>query len=182
MFYDRLDIFDTLRFDDIFPGPAEFEEKMSAFIDYDLGSFLPFEELYYVLALRFAGAHTRYTSEFPFIMALIRNLKVVWPIYKAQKALMQEAINEELDEVMKTGISIRNTIERPTVGIPTEPSETPIPNLSSNQETVVNKMNKIDAIQYKYQAIENDYLEKVYKAVNKLFRIIAPDTTKYIYF
>jgi len=99
MFYKDRVFFNTLTFDAVFENATDFEDKLSALTDLDLTALMPFDDLYYTLALKYVGAHTRYTDEFSFIMALIRELKIVWPIYKLQKSLMDDLMGLKAAEV-----------------------------------------------------------------------------------
>jgi hypothetical protein len=180
MFYKDRVFFNTLTFDAVFENATDFEDKLSALTDLDLTALMPFDALYYTLALKYVGAHTRYTDEFSFIMALIRELKIVWPIYKLQKSLMDDLMGLEVAEIQKQLLTIRNLIDNPNV--PTDdPSETVIPDLSTQQETVRQKSNELTAIRTKYAAIEKDYLKNLYAALDGLFRNIISNDDSWLF-
>jgi hypothetical protein len=180
MYYKDKVFFNTLTWDMVFENSTEFETKLSALTDLDLAALMPFADLYYTLALKYVGAHTRYTDEFSFIMALIRELKIVWPIYKLQKSLMDDMMTLEIAEIKKGSFSIRNLIENPNV--PTDdPSENVIPDLSSQQETMLQVNNDLTAIRAKYTSIQKDYLANVYKALDGLFRNIVSNDDSWLF-
>jgi hypothetical protein len=180
MYYKDRVHFDTIRWDMVFENATEFEDKLSALTDLDLTALMPFDALYYTLALKYVGAHTRYTDEFSFIMALIRELKIVWPIYKLQKSLMDDMMGLEVAEIQKGLMTIRNLIDNPND--PTnDPSETVIPDLSTQQETMLQKSNELTAIRTKYASIQKDYLANVYAALDGLFRNIVSNDDRWLF-
>lgn len=180
MYYKDRVYFNTLTWDMVFENSAEFETKLSALTVLDLTALMPFADLYYTLALKYVGAHTRYTDEFSFIMALIRELKIVWPIYKLQKSLMDDMMTLEIAEIKKGSMTIRNLIDNPNV--PTDdPSETVIPDLSTQQESMLQINNDLTAIRAKYSSIQKDYLANVYKALDGLFRNIVSNDDRWLF-
>lgn len=180
MYYKDKIHFDTLKWDDIFVNEDEFETKLTELGALDLTALLPFDTLYYTLALKYVGAHTRYTDEFSFIMALIRELKISYPIYTQQKSLMEDMMALEISEIQKLGQSIRNMIENPNV--PTDdPSEVPIPDLSTQQETMTTFSNQLDAIRAKYSSVGKDYLKQLYNSLDQLFRVIVSNDDRWLF-
>lgn len=180
MYYKEREYFDTLKWDNIFEDVTEFEEKLSELGTLDLTALAPFDTLYYTLALKYVGAHTRYTSEFAFIMALIRELKIYYPIYLQQKTLMDDAMALELAEVQKVGQNIRNLVDNPNVPT-TNPSDTVIPNLSTQQESIVQTTGQLAAIRAKYASVSQDYLKQFYNAIDPLFRVIVSNDDRWLY-
>lgn len=175
MLYREKAYFDTLKFDDIFTSADEFEAKMEAIAnDFgDTASLSPYKELYYILALKYVGAHTRYTTEFPFIMALIRELRIIYPIYKQQKKLIDDIIELEIETIMKNAKTIRNKVENPNLPID-DPSENLI-EASTEQESLLQLGNELEAIKSKYGAVSRNYQNQIYKALDPLFRVILSD-------
>lgn len=180
MYYKDKVFFDTLTWDDVFKNEEEFEDKLTALTEFDLAALMPFDVLYYTMALKYVGSHTRYTDEFSFIMALIRELKIVWPIYVLQKSLMEDMMELEISQIQKASMSIRNLIDNPNV--PTDdPSETVIPDLSTQQESMLQMNNELTAMRAKYSSIQKNYLENVYKALDGLFRNIVSNDDRWLF-
>ena len=175
MLYRDKVYFDTLMFDDIFPSAEVFEEKMDAIASEfgDTLSLTPYKEIYYILALKYVGAHTRYTTEFQFIMALLRELRIVYPIYKTQKAMIDDIMALEIEEIKKNAMTIRNKAENPNLPV-TKPSQNLI-EVSTEQESLLQLGNELEAIKSKYGAVSRNYQNQIYKAVDPLFRVIVSE-------
>lgn len=180
MYRDEKLLYQTLTFDDVFTDATTFEDKLTVFAMFDLSSLMPFDELYFILAIKYAGAFTRYTDEYAFTMALVRELKIHWPIYKQQKYLMDSLMELELNEIIQSSKSLRNYVENPNV-LQSDLDTVPINNYSTAQESILNSIGKLDAIKVKYQSVNKNYLEQVYKAIDGLFTAIYPDDVHYIY-
>lgn len=70
-----------LSWSEVFPNVEDFVAKMV-----EVGGYSDnLEELYIILANKYAVATTRYVIEEPFILALRRELMTAWPTYVAQK-------------------------------------------------------------------------------------------------
>lgn len=160
-----------LMFYDIFPDLETFKEKIP-----NIGNLDNMDELYEVLFNRYFRSETRYTSEAGFIHSLMFKLQVNWPAYTTQKEILKQIQELELQTIMDGDLTIINQANNPN--IPTvDPTKTPIPNLSSTQQTSLRKMNKLEALRLKYDASMQDYLSKIYKACDSLFvQMLTEDT------
>lgn len=167
--------FDTLLWDDIFPSAEEFETKMKSVLPLSNAKLEPFDELYELLAMRYSGAHTRYTTQYPFILGLKRELIINYPIFIQQKALVEQLMDLDVEELRLKNQLVRNVVDRPTVGIPTNPSLDPIPELSTVQEAVTEKLSILETTREKYMLVNKNYLEQIYRAINPLFKVILQD-------
>ena len=180
MYYKDKVFFDTLTWDNVFLSEEDFETKLTELAAFDLAALMPFDALYYTLALKYVGAHTRYTDEFSFIMALIRELKIIWPIYRLQKSLVEDMMELEISEIKKSSMTIRNLIDNPNV--PTDdPSHLVIPDLSTQQESMLQLNNDLTAIRAKYSSIQKNYLTNVYEALDGLFRNIVSNDDRWLF-
>ncbi len=164
-----------LYFTDIFPDAETFESKVD-----NIDGLTNMDELYEVLFNKYFRSETRYTSEAGFIHSLKFKLQVIWPAYVIQKGLLKEIQELTLQEIVDGDLSIINQANNPN--IPTvDPVTKPIPNLSSTQQTSLRKLNKLEALRLKYEASMNDYLSKIYNALDGLFVQILTNDTKTIY-
>lgn len=173
--------FDTLKFSDIFPDKEAFKSKMQDTVTSLNDKLEPINELYDILYLRYHSSNTRYTAELPFIMSLKRELVVQWPIYIQQKALMNEMMTIEIEEIQRQAKSIGNIIVKPTINLPDDPSEQVIPKLSTQQQTALNIGNKLSAIRDKYISVDHDFLTRIYDKLDIYFRVIQKDDTFILY-
>lgn len=178
MLYKEKVFFETLRWDDIFVSSEKFYEKVVS-----VGSVTAeadMKELYEILALKYVGAHTRYTDEFSFIMALKRELYVSYPMFLEQRVLLNEMMTMDIAEIMKSSQQLRNLVNNPIDPV-ANASTVPISDLSSEQENVLMTQNKLDAVRQKYASISKNYLSQVYKAVDQLFTVVLAEENIYLY-
>jgi hypothetical protein len=177
LYKDRI-YYDTLKWDDIFIDEDSFLTKVIA-----VGSVTDdddIKELYHLLSLKYVGASTRYTEEFPFIIAIRRELYIQYPLFIKQRDLLNDMMELEIAEIMKASNTLRNLVEHPTD--PTPNADTlAIDNLSTQQENILMTSNKLDAIRNKYGAISKNYLNQIYKACDELFKVVLSDDTVYLY-
>lgn len=197
-FYDSKVFFDTLLWSDVFEGPEDFILKIGSVGGIDDVDKLT--ELYEILALKYVRAHTRYTDEFAFIMAIKRELQVVWPMYLQQKALIKEVMDLSIDRIRKsyertiegsgTRKGLINIVENMDEPI-TEASQVPIDNLSTSQSSNKAEVadlnreslmaNELDSIMNKYRAVQQDYVSRIYAKTDELFRVILSDDVMWLY-
>lgn len=173
--------YDTLKWGDIFPDKGSFEAKMTDTVTSLNAKLQPIDELYDVLYMKYHSSNTRYTSELPFIMAIKREMSILWPMYIQQKALMEEIMEMEIAEIQRESKSISNVIDRPTVNLPDKPSEEVIPKLSTTQQSLFNLGNKLRAVREKYISVDHDYLSHIYEKMDIYFRNIQKDDTFILY-
>lgn len=197
-FYDSKVFFDTLLWSDVFKGPEDFISKIGSVGGID--DAVKLTELYEILALKYVRAHTRYTDEFAFIMAIKRELQVVWPMYLQQKALIKEVMELSIDRIRKsyertiegsgTRKGLINIVENMDEPI-TEASKVPIDNLSTSQSSNKAEVadlnreslmaNELDSIMNKYRAVQQDYVSRIYAKTDELFRVILSDDVMWLY-
>ena len=67
------------------------------------------DELYTILANKYAASTTRYMMEEAFVLALRRELDLAWSIYLKQKDIMDEVYNLSTSELMKQLETIRES-------------------------------------------------------------------------
>jgi len=175
MLYQNKNYVAGLLFMDIFPDVETFEDKVPT-----VGGLSNTDELFEVLNNRYMFSETRYATEGGFINTMKYKLQVIWPAYNTQKDLFERIQALELQEIEETGMSIINQLNNPN--IPTvNPSTTPIPNISSTQQTSLQKINKLEALRLKYDNAMRDYLTQVYDAMDTLFVQILSDERKWVY-
>ena len=177
LYKDRV-YFETLRWDDIFTSSDQFFADVVS-----IGSVTTeadMKELYEILALKYVGAHTRYTDAFSFIMALKRELYVSYPMFLEQRTLLNDMMALDIAEVMKATSTLRNLVNNPTDPVANADS-VPISNLTTEQENMTTTQNKLDAIRQKYSSIAKNYLQQVYKAVDQLFTVVLAEEDYYLY-
>ena len=173
--------FDTLKWEDIFHDKQSFIDKMNDLESSVNNKLEPLEELYDILYLKYHSSYTRYTSELPFIMSIKREMMISWPIYIQQKSLMDDMMEMEIEEIQRQAKSISNLVDRPTVNLPDNPSEEPIKKLSTQQQTLFNVGNKLNAVRDKYYSINHDFLQNIYDRLDIYFRVIQRDDTFILY-
>lgn len=177
-FYDDRFFFDSLRWDDIFTSEEEFADKMI-----EIGGITDRNELYNlyeILSLKYVSSTTRYTSEFPFIMAIKRQLYTVFPYYITRRDLVEQMKLMEIDDIMNEMNQLRNLVD--THDEPISNADTvPINDLSTTQESIKITGNKLDAVLQKYAIMNRDYIAEIYKACNGLFKQILSDDSHWLY-
>lgn len=177
-FYDNRYFFNSLRWDDIFASEEEFADKIV-----EIGGITDRDELYELyelLSLKYVSSTTRYTSEFPFIMAIKRQLHTIFPFYLERRDLVEQMREIEISEIMKDLSQIRNVVD--THDEPISNADTvPISDLSTSQETINITGNKLDAILQKYAIMNRDYISEIYKACNGLFKQVLSDDVYWLY-
>ena len=171
MYYDKDPFFTTLRFRDIFPDFANFEAIMEANLQGDeLVRLSPLEDLYRVLSLKYFNAYTRYTTPETFTMALIREARIHFPIYKMQMDLNTQAMEMDIKDINNRFATLRNLVENPNMLNENMDTEA-IGNTSSQQESMIQKGNMLGAVMEKYSAINRNFQETFYRMLNELFRV-----------
>lgn len=161
---------EALYWQDMFDSAEQFVEKVGA-VGTDSGNL---ETLYDILKLKYMFAKTRYIEEEPFILGLKRELQIVWPVYLKQKELIEDMFNLELEEVMKVGSNLNNTVntnDSPVV----DADKIAISDLSTSQTSQLTRQGKLMALMSKYDAIRMDYVRMIYNASDSLFQKILID-------
>lgn len=119
-------------------------------------------------------------NKLPFLLAIKRELQVEWPAYILQKTLFDQIRTIEISEVMKSGSTLSNTVQ--TNDTPVVDADTvPISDLSTLQTNMNTVGNKLQAILAKYQALNINYLKKIYDKTDPLFRQILSDDNTLVY-
>jgi hypothetical protein len=177
-FYDEKYYMDTLRWDDIFKTPAEFVAKVI-----DVGGItdpVKLAELYQVLAFKYVSSFTRYTTEFPFIMAIKRELHTEFPFYFKKKELAEDMMDMEIAEIQQQTRQLRNLVDTHDEPI-VNASTTPINDLSTQQEYIGVKINELEAVKQKYAVMNKNYLHGIYARCDELFRVMLTEDTIPLY-
>lgn len=185
----------TYRFDQLFEDdPAwdgnTYANKYQAFLKavQDFGSDLfpaPIVEadvvpLLDLLYRKYAFSHIRYTDGVAFLVGLMRKLHYVWPLYNEQHTLLTQIYGTPIAEIQRDLMTVHNVINNPNDPVIT-PSETPIPNLSSQQETMLQLSGKLGALQMKMNALKVDVDAKFFKELDPLFSVILSQDIEFIY-
>jgi len=169
MFYDDKPYYETLKFDDVFTSETDFITKVVS-----VGGITDtanLTELYEILALKYVNNYTRYTHEFAFIMAVKRELYTEFPFYLTKKALVDEMLAIEISEIQLGQRQLRNLVSTHDEPVANADS-VPIDDLSTEQENMRVTNNKLDAIKSKYNVMNRNYLQGIYKRCDFLFRVI----------
>lgn len=177
-FYDEKIYFDTLKFDDVFKSSSEFITKVVSVGG--ITDTTSLQELYEILSLKYVGSQTRYTSEFPFIQAIKRELFTEFPFYLQRKTLQTEMMNMEISEIQLGTRQLRNVVDQHDEPIANADS-IPIDDLSTQQESIRITNNKLDAVKQKYNVMFRNYMQGIYKQCDGLFRVILADDDFPIY-
>lgn len=179
MFYDNDKYyFDTLKFDDVFTSATDFAAKLGTVGDVTDTSDL--EELYEILALKYVGAHTRYTDEFAFIFAIKRELYTEFAFYLEKKDLAKQLRDMEISKITLTQNQLRNVVTNRDEPV-SNPDTVAIDNLSTEQENIRVTANELEAVKQKYNVMNRNYLQGIYKRCDDLFRVILSDDVRYLY-
>ena len=177
LYKDRI-FFETLKWDDIFVSSDDFFAKVVS-----IGSVVTeadMKELYELLALKYVGAHTRYTDEFSFIMALKRELYIFYPLFIQQRTLLNDMMALDIADIMKSSQQLRNLVNNPTDPV-ANADTVPINNLTTEQENILVTQNELEAIRQKYSSISKNYLSQIYKAVDQLFTVVLAEENIFLY-
>jgi hypothetical protein len=177
-FYNENPDYNTLKWDDIFTSSAEFIAKVK-----DVGGITDetkLTELYDILSLKYVTSYTRYTSEFPFIMGIKRELYVAFPFYLKRKELANEMMEMEIEEIQLGTRQLRNLVDTHDEPI-ANASTSPFNDLSTQQEYIRVTNNKLDAVKEKYQVMSKNYLQGIYAQCDGLFRVILSEDTKILF-
>lgn len=127
-----------------------------------------------LLYLKFAYSHIRYTDVNAFLVALFRELQYSWTLYKSHITLYASMEALTVAQIQKDGLTVRNVINNPNVSV-TTPSETPIPSLSTEQETLNTTSNALDACIAKYSALKRNAREEFWKPLIPLFSVMLTE-------
>jgi hypothetical protein len=171
-FYDEKYYMDTLRFDDIFTSSEQFIAKVV-----EVGGItdsLKLAELYQVLSFKYISSFTRYTTEFPFIMAIKRELHTEFPFYFKKKELADQMMEMEIAEIQQQTRQLRNLVDTHDEPI-VNASTTPINDLSTQQEYIGVKTNELEAVKQKYAVMNKNYLQGIYARCDELFRVMLTE-------
>lgn len=148
----------------VFSGPDEFEQKLTEF-----GSrFTEHGRLYELLVRKYIAADTRYSTEEPFILAIIRELEWAWPMYQTQSELMERLKEIEIARIMESQSSLTNVVQShddPVV----DADKIAIPDLSNQQQVTRITGNELVAIMTKYEAIQRNFVDQLYRRLDPLF-------------
>jgi len=178
MFYDNKPYYNTLKWDDIFVSATEFIAKMVSVGG--ITDTADLTELYEILSLKYVTSYTRYTNEFGFTQAIKRELYTEFPFYLEKKSLAAEMIAVEIAEVQRGQRQLQNRIETHDEPI-VNASTVPIDDLSTEQMNIEITNNKLDAIKSKYNVMNRNYLNGIYKRCDELFRVVLSDDTQILY-
>jgi len=178
MFYDDKPYYETLKFDDVFTSETEFITKVVSVGGITLTASLT--ELYEILSLKYVTNFTRYTNEFAFIMAIKRELYAEFPFYLQKKELADELMAIDIAEVQLGQRQLRNLVSTHDEPIANADS-VPIDDLSTEQENMRVTNNKLQAIKEKYNSMNRNFLQNIYKRCDHLFRVILAEDVTIIY-
>lgn len=137
-------------------------------------------ELLDLLYRKYGWSHIRYMDHLAFIVSFFRALHYAWPKYKQQLTLLADMQALTIADIQKDAKSIRNLINNPNDPTVT-PDETPIPGLSTEQETMLNTSNELTAIMLKFDAMKKDILKPFYKELDPFFSVILSDDIHTVY-
>ncbi len=184
MSYYDLDPFNTpLNWSDVFTGPEDFESQMIAIEPTGVAGITAsasLEELYFVLAMKYYASQLRYQTPEAFIIAIKRELQVEFKYYIEKKSLADELIALTDDEIEVQRTQLRNLVD--THDEPIANADTVAwDDLSTEQENVLQKINKLDAKKRKYNAMKADYVQNIYKKCDGLFRQILSSDNIYLF-
>jgi len=183
MFYDGKPFTAPLNWDDVFTGLEDFESQMIAIEPSGVAGITAsasLEELYFILALKYYASQLRYLTPEAFIISIKRELQVEFKQYLQKKDLMDEMIALTDTEIEIQRIQLRNLVD--THDEPIANSDTvAFDDLSTEQENVLQKINKLDAKKRKYNAMKADYVQNIYKKCDGLFRQILSSDEIYLY-
>ena len=149
-------------------------------IPFPPGTSADSNELLNLLYRKYAYSHIRYTDPVAFLVQFFRALHYTWPKYQEHQALITQMKALAISDVMKESKSIRNMINNPNDPTAT-PDETPIPNLSTEQETLLNQGNQLSAILAKSDALKRDADKAFYKELDPFFAQILSDDDVTLY-
>jgi hypothetical protein len=178
MFYDNKPYYETLKFDDVFTDPTTFIAEVV-----DVGGITDTDqltELYNILSFKYVTNFTRYTNKLAFVMAIKRELYTEFPFYIQKKDLAEQMMDVEIAEVQRGQRQLRNLVDTHDEPI-TDADTVPIDDLSTQQENVEITNNKLEAIKSKYNVMNRNYLQGIYKRCDHLFRVILAGNARTLY-
>lgn len=177
-FYDDKVYFDTLKWDDCFVSEEQFATDME-----DVGGITDVDslkELYRILSMKYVTSYTRYTNKFAFMMALKRELHTEFPFYLQKKTLANEMMEMEIAEIQRGARSLRNVVDQHDDSV-VNANTVAIDDLSTTQESIETTANKLDAVKQKYNVMNRNWLQGIYKQCDELFRVILSEDVTQIY-
>jgi hypothetical protein len=177
-FYDEKPYVETLKWDDVFVSSDDFIAKVV-----EVGGIndpVKLKELYDIMSFKYVSAHTRYTNEFSFVMAIKRELYVAFPFYLKRKELASEMMEMEIEEVQLGMRQLRNLVDTHDEPI-VNASSVPFDDLTTQQEYIRVTNNKLDAVKQKYQVMSKNYLQGIYTQTDGLFRVILAEDLRPLY-
>jgi len=133
-----------------------------------------------MLYRKYAFSHIRYTNGIAFLVQLFRVLHCAWPRYVEQEALVAQMRAMAIADIQRESKSIRNLINNPNDPTAT-PDETPIPNLSTEQETLLNQSSAFSAMLNKFDAIRKEADRAFFKELDPFFTQILSEDDVTIY-
>lgn len=139
------------------------------------------EELYDILCERYGFSTFRYTDIHAALLGLRRIGRHAFPEFIGKKALYTELLGTEIENLRKERQNVRNLIEKPNV-VNNTPDKTPIPQLSSLQETITQINGTIEELKLKWDAMRMNYIDDLYKRFSPLFSKIITDSDDIIIF
>jgi hypothetical protein len=168
----------TLKWDDVFTSATEFIAKMVSVGG--ITDTADLTELYEILSLKYVLSTTRYTDDFAFMQAIKRELYTEFPFYLKKKELADEMIAIEIDEIQRGQRQLQNTVDthdEPIVNADTVPFD----DLSTQQTNIEITNNKLEAIKQKYNVMNRNYLQGIYKRCDELFAVVLSRSNKPLY-
>lgn len=178
MFYDKKFYYDTLTFGDIFSSSSEFIEKVVS-----IGGITDTNDLadiYERLAEKYLFAHTRYSTEDPFILAIKRELHTTFPFYLERVAIVSKLIALTDEQIELRNNQLRNLVD--THDEPIANADTvAFDDLSTQQENININIGKLMSLKEKYNAMNRDYMIDIYRKCDPLFRQILAREDIYLY-
>lgn len=170
-FYNQQPYISSLSWSFVFPSAEIFEAKMTA-----MGStFEEHEELYLLLAKRYIAARTRYIEEEPFILAIMRELEYAWPMFLEQRSLMNDIKQLEIKKIMASQSSLTNIVQSHDDPV-ADADKVAISDLSNQQQITRITGNELMALMTKYEAIQRNYIDQLYRRTDRLFRVFLTDS------
>lgn len=179
MFYDNnKPYFDTLLWEDVFPDVDTFISKVVSVGG--ITDTVKLTELYDILSMKYYASHTRYTVEAGIIMGIRRELYTEFPFYLEKKELADQMIAIEIEEVQRGQRQLQNTVDTHDEPI-VSADRVPIDDLSTQQTNIEVTNNKLQAIKEKYNVMNRNYLQGIYKRCDELFRVILAKDNIYLF-
>jgi len=177
-FYNYDPYYNTLKWDDIFKSATDFITKMVSVGG--ITDTADLTELYEILSLKYVTSTTRYTDEFAFQQAIKRELYTEFAFYLEKKSLSAEMLAIDIAEIQRGQRQLQNIVD--THDEPIANADTvPFNDLSTQQQNIEITNNKLEAIKQKYNVMNRNYLQGIYKRCDELFAVILSRDTRPLY-